>query len=956
MTWILNNAGKFLADFPKDTMLLKAIGILDDELANNSNLYPNTVSTAFKMLDVVGGKQDVSTPIEQQIEMVLKAKGISNIADLSNLWLTFRETIAQRIDKDYRALLFTLDEIAAMDPATLRTKIDWPIVDRSGSVDGGSEVLKFKLTGHASTHIEMEALPKSDNRQSTQTRIGFHGNLIADGNLPFSKGLFEASASSELKLDYYFYARGSRVLASSLASGLAGIESPFNLEKLQDQLAERDADGLLTPAGLHSVRMEVNRNITLGGQIAMSTPYSLASGITGSITGNIAFSVRRSGDVAYKVQSAPNSRDLEIEIRRGVLSSDTYDAGMDIGIDLSGALAGIHAGLIENLGKASDLLKQLDDILLSGEDLRKKLDANVDAAIKNHSQADMIRVLIGFDAENTASQLLAGKLLEATELHVDKWKGEAEETTCNIVSGTLGRMHLQPTSAADLETALLEPVKKLLGDIDAKLVKRVKELIKGDGYLQLAGLLDKPGAIINRTLTTTTAKYNAVIKPLRETLGLFQAQLAQMADIVEKAAKAKVALNLYYEQTEQVSRKLALKLLMRPQLDPEKAQRHLYEILLGHMTTVFEELCNEPKGGVVEALDGTFLRTANLDRTSGIDVMVLDFQLYNRSILDVDVSYQVDLLGNIRVTSRAEMIQRVRTLRKERTSTFVNVFELAGAGRTGKLLINSTISHQDEHLKIEVIPGFLNSFKSAGNIGEGVPDRVVAALEAAIAQRTGSDVSGEISISMSLEKSEIDRLLQLDRADSFDESEVWNVALPLVVEAVEREGFFEYRLDEGLKQWLTKNHNHANFRISGDIAGAIRDMDDKTAKRIAMSYRDGYYGVIAETHQQYVTTLNLRNQRIKQLAQAFVLMREVYLSGQYADTWSEQIYKEKQEQLDDMLSAWIRPGKKNIPFFALITDEVRPMLVAFYTIVRMLSGAGEMKVSLRLADGTSVPL
>jgi hypothetical protein len=81
-------------------------------------------------------------------------------------------------------------------------------------------------------------------------------------------------------------------------------------------------------------------------------------------------------------------------------------------------------------------------------------------------------------------------------------------------------------------------------------------------------------------------------------------------------------------------------------------------------------------------------------------------------------------------------------------------------------------------------------------------------------------------------------------------------------------------------------------------------------------------------------------------------MREVYLSN--GTGWSEQDYCSRQEELDELISAWIRPGKKNIPFIAIVTDEVRPMLVAFYTILRQLSGCGLMKVGVSLSDGSAV--
>ena len=81
--------------------------------------------------------------------------------------------------------------------------------------------------------------------------------------------------------------------------------------------------------------MEANRNITLGRQIALSPPYSFARGIAGNISGNIAFSVIRTGNIVYRVQSAPHNRALEIELSRGVLSSDTFREGLEVDIDPS---------------------------------------------------------------------------------------------------------------------------------------------------------------------------------------------------------------------------------------------------------------------------------------------------------------------------------------------------------------------------------------------------------------------------------------------------------------------------------------------------------------------------------------------------------------------------------------------------------------------------------------------
>lgn len=803
----------------------------------------------------------------------------------------------------------------------------------------------------------MEALRKSALRPTAQTRLGFYGKLEAGSEFPFEHGMFEASASGELKLDYYFYSRGSTVLASALASALAGLESPFDVDALQDQLAERDADGLLTQARLHSVQIQANRAMSVGGKIALSTPFSLAAGVAGTISGDIGFSIKRSGDFAYRVSGAPQSRDLMVELERAVTNGSQFEANLGIGIDLTEALTGIQQGLLEHLGEAAEFLKEAKALLLTGDEARAKLTERVDAAIADLPQADLIRSLIGFDADNTASDLLTKKLVETTERHIDKWKakstGLATRTAQDIVVGTLGGMQLQPFTSSELEGALLQPVTDFLDDIESELKERIKKLVEGDHYVRIADLLDKPGTLIDRSATGAVARYNRVVDPIRERLSRFQTQLAQVTAVVEKAAEFKVKANLSYERSESHKRTLALKVLLRPQVDRAEAQKRLYELLLGQMNSVFDELRNTPTGGVIEALEGTLLSTANLDEKSGIDVMVIDFQLSNSSMLDVDVAYQVDLNGDVSVTSRAEMANRVRTLREARRVNFINVFKLASASGTGSLLINSAVSYKDQNLKVDELRGFLSGFEDAHNIADGETDKAVSVLETLLAQRPGEDVGGELSVYAKLNKGNIEQLLQVD-APVFNKERVWNVALPLVVHAIEDEGFFEFRLDSGVKTWLKDNHDDPDFRIPGDLEGAIRAMDAQTAKRIELSHREGYYGVDEFTHRQYCTTFALRHERIENLAKAFALMREVYLSR--GRDWDETVYVQKQEQLDEVMSAWIRPGKKNIPFFAVVTKEVRPMLVAFYTILRELSGSGPMEIGVSLSDGNAVKL
>jgi hypothetical protein len=136
-----------------------------------------------------------------------------DVTDLGDAWKTFRPIAAQQLDKDYRALLLTLDEINQLmknNPSGApKPKFDWPILAREGSTSGASGPISFKLTGSASARIEMEALRTTEQRPTVQTRLGFFGNLEMGAKFPFKQGLFEASVSRDTQTRLLFLLQGS---------------------------------------------------------------------------------------------------------------------------------------------------------------------------------------------------------------------------------------------------------------------------------------------------------------------------------------------------------------------------------------------------------------------------------------------------------------------------------------------------------------------------------------------------------------------------------------------------------------------------------------------------------------------------------------------------------------------------------------------------------------------------
>lgn len=938
MSWLEKN-GQGLLSLIKDKALLGAIGVIERHLDAEDN--------DDNLLDVFDVLNDLSLshPAAEKYRAILEAKEIDSTMAIEQFTL-LRKQLEEELPDEYQALGYPLYALSS-PPGDIDKEIVWPLLKSEGEITpqiDNFDALTLSLSGEIGSSMVFEAAPAKLPQTvtidlHTQTKkqlvkIGLKGSMTADvdAKLPLSLVETTASAEGQLKADMSWYFANSEKLlfATALAKNIGNMQhSPFDLEAMAKQLSQTEKNALVCLA----VSIDGNQSFSGGIKVSKQALAGVSS-VNAAVSAAFNFRVKHGGGCEYTLHNDGNPGPV-LSIRRNRTNGMMHSGNLTVDCDFTPLYSKFRSLALDKLSELSQVIEQLDDILPRDNELQLLISNKLETEIESADARALIKAAIGFDADHTASELLADRIMAEVETTTGRWSIDVNAAAIRVADEVLNKLNLKGNAASSLRTMALEQATKIIEHENSRLLMKMQEMLSSTKWDAFAKNINKVGQPIGIIVDVAQTQVNNVIGPIQNVLSIYQIRVKKIRTALEKAAEAKLQAKWSYEHSESDGTALEMQVRFKEINDTSKA---LYQqMLCGSLDSLINIFRNNQTNDSVEFMGGELERIINLDHSSAFEVNLFGVDLSTNRSLDVDVSYTVNSDGNIRAISKAEITAEKRAWKEGRQLKFVDVFELAVAEKSRSLNINLTLSQNDSDVSKSDVEGFFKSLEEGRLLASGTTKKAIARLADIEAQTPGAEIKGKLEMSFSIEDPAIETLMGLDSSGNQvrSDDEVMSIAVSELISIAEQVSSWEFKLDKETKQCIKRDFPHLTPPLPTNHLQLITVLNDqKYQAALAQTHKihDDWY---KETQlERALKTINQYHQHAANICIMTTELRKTYLSSRNPSNWNEDKYRNTQLNLDNALKRWLKIGSK---WFLFLPDEVRPFTVGFIRIMARLA-------------------
>ncbi len=905
-----------------DVRLLGALGWLEQNIAQ---LAGEGIGDGWTLLQRLAGDAQLA----QRVFGLLPADRFGGSALLATLWQQLLQQLRGRIPDAYRALGYTLSELARQKEAA--RSVDWQLcsVDQGLTLAAGSLGLKM---GASATFTAAATLPDAlevrAGADRVALRISLSGTLDGSAEAATTPGTqlaasLAAAASGAEDFDFYFLDQRSGLFATLLAEDLAELRNPLELAGVAAMFARDRFAGAV---------LRCERGLTLDGKLNLAATLPTGAAVSLDAQVQVGFSLQDKVGFSCSVARGEGGR-LRIALKRDVSHAHDSQRALSVGIDLAGWFSRYGGLFVGQLGELRSLLETVDKRLpgptfiadaLQG--LEAKLPADLSGLFAPKLDAAGVRTL------------LAERLLEAIQGSAATWASDPQTAADEVLTRLSALLPGLESSASTLRPVVVQALTRL----DDGLRQAVEAVLKqghGPALEQALAVLgdrvDAAGAGLQRQIDLYTAG-------LRRQLARWQSTLAKITEAFSVAARQRVEAKFTTETSHVESAGADLVVLLDSQA--EAAQGVWQRLLTGEVAPLLEGN-GTPFPGV--SVSGRLWQQWRESRSRGYELVLFGLQLGESSLFDSSVHYEVDAHGMVHVLAKAAWEGRRRLLKETRLIDFASTLELASAGLGTSASLSLGVSQSDQDMQPEEIRAFFGSMEENDLLPKGSGAHAASAAIDYRAAHPASFKRGTMEVALLLNGAQLEQLLQ-----RVDDDTVLNVAAQAVAACTQRE--------PSNRELLKKADEIRRFAgLGGSLEAAIVGMDEERRR-----YVNDHLGELAEEmllagdYGNAAYWLWARQHGALSLAAALRAAREAYASGmQGVPAWSYERHRRVQQQMATDLGEWWRQSQDRLwQFFN--DDEVRPITMAlFASLCRLATAvAGQPPVidsRLQLSDGGS---
>lgn len=945
MKWLLGATGQVLT-LTSDRRTLQAVATLSRLFDSGSlplSQLPPDISRPGKLLQWL---VDLGPGAEKLLLDTLADKGIALagvlaenaevFGDLVSALQTMRERLPELgiLSCSWQGLL---SGACAQGERVLR----WHGTDSLPSeavppVDAG---IHFGLSGQAGRALVFEAIDGSPEPLPVViergVRLRLTGQVEADASLaiPIRFGGVGLGSQSrgQTRIDWLLDRGEDDWVAGTFANCVAEIIDccPFDLQDLNRSFhAGRlralmvDADGSVGMSG--SLSLGVIQTLFAGG--------AGAAGIGANLGVQLGFYASRAG--TFQVVICPDMspktgrRGIRVDIHRSKAAVDTNSASVGLTLDLSRALEGLRGELIKQAKGAGQLLGDLKQFVPPSAAIRTELIQWVTPRVTSPELGQALADILGSSASASVADRLTLRLESALDAQADLWSGQVDTIADQVAQRLIRSLTLDEPDATVLSAIAKQVSAQAVGMLRTRLREEVHQRTTGSqGF-----------ALFKAALEAAEHQARSMRSPLedlgeraRHQLDRFQTSLAQLVAALERSTELKLDLRWHSEERRAISRSVDQSLLFVP--EHAEAEGLFRRALTGSLDDVFERLAGRPTSPFdpVELIAGTMQEVASLDRTSGFELTLLDFQLGAGSMLDADVVAETDASGNVRVCTK--VLSRWRRWRPGESLGFesVNVFELATASRTRHMSLSVSLNQVDENLTLAEAQEFFRGLAADGIALLGRDE-----LETLLARLRERDLErGELRAWIELGEVELLRLLRISDPRlalhgnpllAPDEVRIFDTAIDAMVAGMHA---------TGSKENLRAVAGLLGVRADGDdLPRALKSLRTVPVNRFAPHPGDD--GAILD-EQGKLRLLEHIAERAAGLVEMIQAMRRLYFSAP-GPGWGIAEYQRLQREIDAVVIRWAKGEPVDRGWRALFrgSNAIGPFLLAYFKAIAAL--------------------
>lgn len=936
MSWIHAREGH-VVELGNDAQFMRILAAIESDIVCYATEY--AADNAFEVIeDYVSGR--LSSREADFVKQVLDLLD-SDAAELQDLWAVFSTRIGLKAPQAYSPLLQKLGTLRSSDTPSSDKLLDWPLLSAmQSSANANVDDIGVRLNAGISADFEIEVDPEVEGApedfslRPVAMRIGLDGAVetSAAATIPVSFGKIggATSARGALALNLYFFNKSDVLLGAALARNLGALPNPYSLASM---LGARSLQ-LARIEGAGSLDVQMNAALERGVDFARgaSATAGIELGLSTSLKGEFDYFI-------YRPEGDTGPVRVVVTRRRQRGLTRKLVAGMTV--DAAALVKSVKTKVDEHLEEFEDILEIFEEFKTPAKLIEDKLGINLDALSEDPRVQELIAQKLGIQIN---AETLDGfkALVEARiDRTADLWSGEVERAAQKIVADVLGALPFasQVVGEARLIDKFEDALKEPLEDLITKLQAKVKSEVSGPTANALQTALSKVDNRVSIAASTINARAEAALKPIMRALAHYQDAVNRFSDVLEKAAQAKIELEM--SRTVLDERGSHVMLTVDFHVRDAAVQDAYRRLLTGGMDAAASLITSGDTSGGVQIVSGVLKQFAHYRSTNRFVLGVLDFAVTRESILDAHTEFTYSVNGDVTITSQSERRSRISAGGETKEVSFVNVYELASASRERKLGISIEVSKTDEDLERTELTNFLEGLENARLIRAGATNDALAQFNEASAGGNQKRVKARLDVAFELEHEEILRLLSIDSGTAsaeLSDARARQVRVTAVEEIIEAVGAYDAAN-------IAEYSHHA--RRMFDMVGFDGSLAENIAALPAFNDHDFKRKLVPELDRAALHPLERAMQwrnRAYDLDNALRLMRAVYFAP---DSWDEDDYNRHQRALGRALGSWTSAESRAI---VLVSDRVGPYVIAFIgSLVRLAMVPGDAEIPVQVA-------
>jgi len=857
-------------------------------------------------------------PTGNELNTVLAVLDVDE-AELERL-VEFQRVLDHKLGQGpMRLLTQTLHDVVAADAPPLRVPIAAPVPISVPDLKG----FKLLLGAQAEAALVVDPNPELEPAfpnfpiDRKPVMVEFSGTLKgeAKAGLPINPITLSGSATGglEVGLCYWFLNRRERRWGRVLVDNAMrlGDALPLDLDRISDLL---DGQELL------AMRFNVDGRLNLGGEVAVSLPVELLTNADAVLGVGVGFTAVRSGLHSFRLRADPERPgNVLLGLQSGRTESNSGTTRLGVQIDFAAFFAAVGPQLQQHLGLTSAIIDELMPYVEPSRLIRERATSWLNERAGEAWFCEISRATLGVDPSCGPADVVAGLLSRRIETTALKWQARAEDVVQPVAEGLLADLALPGELRPRVEALVQEAVAEFFAEADDAIVGYVKSNAR---YKKVVKALGEIGERANGRLRSLDAR----AKELRRLLVRYQERVGEISRRVEEAAEAKLSASVSAEVSESVGWGSDLELSFRA--GEEGARAAWRQALSGDVDSVIKRWGEVPDGPVLIA-GGKLSTFVHQSRTRGIEIVLLDFQLGGRSILDTSVRVEADARGNVlALVSRASVEAERAFLAERRSLSFVESSRLALASLTSDLDLDLTLSHGGERLDPEEVRSILHCFVERDLLNPASAAFAVSYLQANPQQAR----EAELIVRMRLTVRELERLLGTGVSPVALADQAKAVAAEEVGWVIGRYGrhnpgaLLAFFVSCGLPgNWAQIIRSRQKSDLTALSAGINEQADVPSGFNTQYDFQNAIDHAAA--------MIDLRDH----LAGLLLTMQEVHGLASTRPDWDRQRWQDELNERQRAIAGYVEPWV-SVNLFRMLTGKARPLTIALFRCVLRLAG------------------